>query len=279
MTWRIAIRHSSLYSYESPVSASYNEVRMTPVATDSQVVLEVGLSVTPAAACLRYLDYWSTVVHAFDIQIPHKELYVVSHSLVDTAEQSRFFSEITWEDLGSEAIRDRYVEFLTPTIATPLDESLGAIAAELAKGILPYMAAEAVVAWVRSVMRYEPGTTGVSTSAVEAWIQGSGVCQDFAHLSLVLLRYLGIPARYISGYLHPQPGADTKTVLGASHAWVEAWLGRWMPLDPTNEERVGERHIVVARGRDYSDVPPFLGVYHGGSLEQLEVIVELTRVA
>lgn len=279
MTWRIATRHSSVYHYSLAVAASYNEARMTPVSSDRQVVLETGLLVEPTSVLLRYVDYWSSVVHAFDIHERHDRLEVVSHSVVETTEPVAITTSPSWDDLQDPTTKDRFVEFLTPTASTEGDDELADIAHELAKDLAPHLAAKSIINWVHESMRYETGSTKVSTTALEAWRQGSGVCQDFAHLSIVALRQLGIPARYTSGYFHPSPDAGPVPVEGDSHAWVEAWLGAWHPFDPTNLDPVGERHVTVAHGRDYADVAPLLGVYHGGLLDQLEVSVELARLA
>ena len=129
-------------------------------------------------------------------------------------------------------------------------------------------------------MVYEPGATDVSTTASDAVELGRGVCQDFVHISIALLRGAGIPARYASGYLHPQSDAAIgETVVGQSHAWLEAWLGRWHAVDPTNGDDVGPRHVVVAQGRDYADVVPLKGVFHGPPEVSTEVTVAITRVA
>jgi transglutaminase-like putative cysteine protease len=120
----------------------------------------------------------------------------------------------------------------------------------------------------------------VQTGAQEAWDQGQGVCQDIAHLTVALLREVGLPARYVSGYLHPEPEARPgDTVTGESHAWVEYWTGEWVAADPTNQAPVGECHVVVARGRDYADVPPLKGIYHGAPSSTMDVTVEVTRRA
>jgi transglutaminase-like putative cysteine protease len=122
------------------------------------------------------------------------------------------------------------------------------------------------------------GVTGVRTSAQEAWQDGRGVCQDFAHIALGALRALGVPARYVSGYLHPDPAAPVgRTVTGQSHAWVEWWAGDWYGFDPTNGKVAGLDHVVVATGRDYGDVSPFRGVISGGAGSRMDVRVELTR--
>ena len=129
-------------------------------------------------------------------------------------------------------------------------------------------------------MEYVPGSTGVRTSAQEAWSLRKGVCQDIAHLTLGMLRAVGIPARYVSGYLFPLAGgAVGDTVAGQSHAWVEWWCGDWVPFDPTNGVPIGVRHVTVAHGRDYADVTPLKGVYHGAPSTDLGVTVEITRLA
>jgi transglutaminase-like putative cysteine protease len=126
---------------------------------------------------------------------------------------------------------------------------------------------------------YRSGSTGVATSALQAWQQGSGVCQDIAHVTCALLRSVGLPAAYVSGYLHPRVDAEVGTAsTGESHAWVEVWLGGWWAYDPTNRIPAGERHVVVGRGRDYGDVPPLKGLYSGGGSQRLGVSVEVTRL-
>jgi transglutaminase-like putative cysteine protease len=130
-------------------------------------------------------------------------------------------------------------------------------------------------------MSYVPGSTGVQTSAAEAWSARSGVCQDYAHLVVGALRHVGLPARYVSGYLHPKASAALgESVVGESHAWVEWWLGEWVAHDPTNSTMVSDRHVVVGMGRDYRDVPPIKGIVAGSPVTtDLEVKVEITRLA
>lgn len=280
MTARIAVRHHSTYRYGEPVVASYNEVRMTPAANGRQVVLSAELSVAPPAPLYRYLDYWRTVVHAFDVHDPHTELGITATSLVETTAPAAPDGAIGWEAIRDPKVEDRFAELLAATAYSPLDAELRPVAEELAAGRSPAEAVEAISGWVRSTLTYAPGATAVSTSATEALHHGAGVCQDFAHVSLVLLRHLGLPARYVSGYVHPEPAAEIgSTVAGTSHAWVEAWLGSWHPFDPTAGTPVGDLHVTVGVGRDYRDVAPLLGVYHGGALEELLVEVGLTRIA
>ena len=175
---------------------------------------------------------------------------------------------------------DQHVEILTPTPLTAIDAELAGVAAELAVGRTPAQAAHAVADWVQTNVEYVAGSTGVRTSAQEAWSLRKGVCQDIAHLTLGMLRSLGIPTRYVSGYLYPSASGEVgNTIAGQSHAWVEWWCGDWTGFDPTNGLPAGLRHVIVARGRDYADVTPLKGVYHGARSTGLGVTVELTRLA
>jgi transglutaminase-like putative cysteine protease len=185
-----------------------------------------------------------------------------------------------WADLREENLVDRYTELLEPTTYVPKDRELAAVARELRKGKTPAAAVLEASQWVHDKLNYQPGTTGVHSSAVDAYAAGEGVCQDYAHVTLVLLRAMGIPARYVSGYLHTKPdGSPKETVRGESHAWIEAWTGGWWGYDPTNAIPVGPRHIWVAIGRDYDDVAPLKGIYSGGDATALEVTVDITRLA
>ncbi len=280
MAWRIAITHHTGYRYRREVVSSYNEARITPISSDRQLVLESTVAVSPSAVAFRYWDYWGTLVHAFDIQVPHTELSITGTSVVETSGHPGPPDDpVTWADLGRPELRDRFAELLAPTPHVPLDDALQAAAEPFLRERSPADACEAAVAWVKGSLRYQKGTTDVSTPAPDVLRQGSGVCQDFAHVTLAVLRALGIPARYVSGYLHPRADADVGvTMAGESHAWVEAWTGDWQAFDPTNGE-VAERHVVVGRARDYSDLSPLHGIYHGGPAEALGVSVELTRLS
>ena len=281
MTWRIGIRHVTGYEYEHPVSSSYNEARITPISNDRQLVLESEVDVTPPASIYRYWDWWGTLVHSFDLQEPHDELVITGTSVVETSgAPDPPATPITWDELASFAVRDQHAELLCASRYVPLTGGVTDAAAELDGSLDPLETCAAVVAWVRTRLRYERGTTTVSTTAADALEIGSGVCQDFTHVTLGLLRAQGIPARYVSGYLHPSSQAEPgQTVAGQSHAWIEAWVGEWMPFDPTNGSPVGERHVVVGRARDYADLPPLNGIFHGGPAKSLGVSVELTRLA
>jgi len=120
--------------------------------------------------------------------------------------------------------------------------------------------------------------TNVHTSAHEAFVDGVGVCQDFAHLALAMTKSVGLPSRYVSGYFHPEQDAVIgEEITGESHAWVEVWTGSWWGFDPTNNCPIGERHVAIGRGRDYSDVPPVKGIFAGNANHTMQVSVRITR--
>lgn len=277
--WRVRVAHRTGYTYEGEVLSSFNEARMTPLTDGSQTTLDSRVDISPAASAYRYRDYWGTLVTSFDIHTPHRQLVVTATSVVETGLRTAQPTGLSWPDLRSDPIRDRYAEWLELTSRTDPDAELAGLASEAARDAEPGGAAIACVEAVRSAMEYRTGATGVHTSGVEAWQERKGVCQDFAHITLAMLRSLGIPARYISGYLHPRPDAVIgEVVAGESHAWVEWWDGDWVGYDPTNGQPVGDQHVAVARGRDYDDVTPLKGIYSGARSTGLGVVVELTRL-
>ncbi|MBP1159452.1 MULTISPECIES: transglutaminase family protein [Rhodococcus] len=280
MSWRLRVVHTTGFAYNAPVTSSYNEARLTPRSDHRQNVILNRVETAPATRWYRYTDYWGTAVTAFDLHAPHTTLEVSGSSVVETDPFAAPTETVTWAQLEGAYLRDRFGELLSDTAYVPGSRKLAAVARDLRKGCGP---AEAVVAasnWVHEEMSYVPGTTGVHTSALQAWDERAGVCQDYAHLTLLLLRSMGIPSRYVSGYLHPKRSAALgDTVEGESHAWVEAWTGEWWGHDPTNAVEVNEQHVSVAVGRDYADVPPLKGIYSGGGSTDLDVVVEITRLA
>jgi transglutaminase-like putative cysteine protease len=281
VSWRLRIRHRTGFAYAGPVAASYNEARITPRNEPRQAVLAARVEVVPAAHTYRYEDYWGTIVTAFDVQVPHDTLEVASVSTVETYPTDEEGDLVSWAELAERpGVADGWHELLLHTRRTTLDEELTGLAAAVrAAEPDPHAAALAICALVHDEVAYQPGSTEVQTDALHAWRQRAGVCQDLSHLTVGLLRAAGIPARYVSGYLHPTEDAEIgKTVVGQSHAWVEWWVGWWVGYDPTNGVPAGPRHVVVGRGREYGDVPPLKGVYSGPEHTGQGVEVELTRL-
>ena len=283
MGWRLRIEHITEVTYRGPVLTSFNEARMTPLTLPTQITLESRVTAGQGVPVWTYNDYWGTFVSVFDLPEAHDDLVIRASATVETGPFPGIPAgrdRLSWREIGERAAGGRLLEFLLPTpLTTVADEITGAARAEFS-GLSPDAAAEAVSARVREHVTYMPGATGVRTDAQEAWDKGQGVCQDMAQLTVALLRSVGLPARYVSGYLHPSAQAEPgSTAVGQSHAWVEYWAGGWAPLDPTSGAAVAERHVVVARGRDYADVPPFKGIYHGPGGGDMRVTVEVTRLA
>jgi transglutaminase-like putative cysteine protease len=278
--WRLRIAHRTHVSYDGSARASYNEVRMTPLGLPRQDVLQAEISTDVPVPIWSYRDYWGTVVRSFDIQAPHHELEISAQAMVQTRRASPPGHPLPWATLRERAIEGRMLEFLTPTRRTEVSVELAQAARHRTAGADPVEAAGEIVSWVNDRVAYVPGATGVQTGAQEAWDIGQGVCQDMAHLTVALLREIGLPARYVSGYLHPQPDAEPGDEMeGESHAWAEYWDGEWVSCDPTSLAPVGERHVVIAAGRDYGDVPPMKGIYRGAPSRTMQVTVALTRLA
>ncbi|HUR78505.1 MAG TPA: transglutaminase family protein [Acidimicrobiales bacterium] len=280
MSWRVEVHHRTTYRYGGQVESSYNEARLTPVTGPRQTVLSSALEVSPRVTPFRYIDVFGTAVHAFDLHQPHDQLSVVGHSVTETAPASAATNRLSWEALRSDRVADHYYDFLALTPLVDMDDAMRDAIADLRNVEDPTGAAHAVFALVQDHLTYVSGATAVHTTACDAFANRMGVCQDFVHISLALLRTMGIPARYVSGYVHNRPDAMLgETVRGESHAWVDVWTGDWWSFDPTGSISVGERHVVVATGRDYKDVAPLKGVFAGAALDKLEVGVDLIRRA
>ncbi len=278
--WRLKIVHQTQVRYHGSARASYNEARMTPPTLPRQSALETSVSIDDPAPIWAYTDYWGALVSSFDVQAAHRELVIRAEATVETRPVPRPARPLEWAVLRERAAAGRLQEYLRPTTRTAIAPALAARARQRTAGADPFEAAAEIASWVSDRVAYVQGATGVQTSAQEAWDQGQGVCQDMAHLTVALLREIGLPARYVSGYLHPQPdAAPGDQTAGQSHAWVEYWTGEWVACDPTNQAQVAERHVLVAAGRDYGDVPPLKGIYHGAPSSTMTVTVGVTRLA
>jgi len=226
---RLGIVHSTGFRYPGQVLASYNEARMTPLTTPRQTTLEARIEVIPTASTFRYGDYWGTQVTAFEVRVPHDRLTVTARAIVETypAPVSKT-SNNSWADLSTESCRDRYAELLVTTTRTEPGQEAVALAREVVSGLAPAEAGRAVTEWLSGVLDYVPGATGVHTSAAQAWDVRKGVCQDFAHVPVGILRSLGIPARYVSGYLQPRSDAEVGEKCAEKATRVDRVLVRLM---------------------------------------------------
>ncbi|HWS59165.1 MAG TPA: transglutaminase family protein [Actinotalea sp.] len=276
---RLHVVHTTTFSYDGAVAASYNEARMIPRSDAGQTVLAATLGIEPHSWRHDHVDYWGSAVTVFESSAPHRELSLTATARVEVHPQPRPLPE-GWPVLRTPVALDAFGEYLTLSPTTAVPDELAALAAEAAASGGPDDVARQISARVHEAVEYVPGVTAVHSPAVEAWRVRKGVCQDMAHLTVGALRSVGIPARYVSGYLHPEATGEVgRTVTGESHAWVEWWVGHWVGHDPTNEIDVGAHHVVLGRGREYQDVAPVRGIYAGGGTQSLDVRVRITREA
>ncbi len=284
---RLSIDHVTGFRYPTPVRASFNEARMTPTSTAHQVVWTSRLTILPGPWRFSYVDYWGTAVTCFEVHEPHDRLEVAAMALVETRPHPDSWAEDRqvpesdpdWATLHGNRVLDEMGEYLAQSTRTTPHPTLAAQAAEFADRP-PRLAALDVCSLVHEHLAYEVGATAVTSTAAEAWEGGRGVCQDFSHVTCGALRSLGIPARYVSGYVHPAgPGAPRGEVVESeSHSWVEFWCGTWLAYDPTAMRTPTEAYVRVGHGRDYGDVSPLRGTYAGGDSEMF-VKVTITALS
>jgi transglutaminase-like putative cysteine protease len=278
-----SIRHITKFRYSAAVSESLMEVRMHPRSETSQRCLTFQLSVSPRARVTSYRDYLANTIHHFDVPGLHSQLIVVAEALVDVQEPSPLPYSIgpeAWDELDALTRSGDYWEMLMPSqFAQP-----GSLLRELAQELRverrddPLLLVRELNAGIYNWFEYVPNSTKVDSPIDDALKTRKGVCQDFAHVLITLVRELGIPCRYVSGYLHHGKVNQDRSAEGATHAWVEALLPGlgWVGLDPTNNLMASERHIRTAIGRDYADVPPTRGVFKGSAASKLTVGVSVS---
>jgi transglutaminase-like putative cysteine protease len=275
----LRIEHKTSFTYVNEVVSSYNEARLTPAWLPRQRVLDSRIDINPATWRQTYRDYWESDVTVFEVLQPHQSLTVTGQSLVEVTSAPARDDRATWDAITGPRFQDLLCEYLVNTPTTEPTEAVLDFAQAAARKASPDETAREICDYLYSEVKYVPGVTSVHTPAAVAWDGRSGVCQDFAHLAIGALRAVGIPARYVSGYLHPKRDAAIgEKVRGESHAWVEWWTGDWYGFDPTNDREVGDHHVIVARGREYGDVPPLTGVV-AGSTKTLNVTVDITQTA
>lgn len=277
---QLKILHTTGFAYDGGATASYNEARLTPQTVGSQLVVHTRLDVHPTPWTWTYRDYWGSQVTAFEVLDPHDALTVTSTTTVHTQHRAATADRLSWQEIRQGRVADQFTEYLEVSDRVRAPDDLAARYADLAHSSpTPHDAATAICSLVHEEVDYVVGSTHVSGHAADSWDARAGVCQDMAHLVIGGLRQVGVPARYVSGYLHPrQDPVVGETVSGESHAWVEWWDGDWHGYDPTNDAEPGYRHVVVATGRDYGDVRPLSGIFTGAGTSSMFVDVQVTRL-
>lgn len=273
----IRVYHSTAYTYSDPAYDSFNELRLRPADDYRQTLRTFDLEVTPRVSLRSRHDGFGNVVHTFHLPGPHGRLEVQASSNVVTYAIPMPIS-VRAEVLPG--LKERFFEYLSPSARVPLDRDWLAIF-----GALPLRAEQDLVSYANDLTRYLFGrfryrtdATDVNTPLADFARTGDGVCQDYSHAMLAICRSVGIPARYVSGYVHSQPeGLEPLQGSEGSHAWVELFLpgSGWVGFDPTNGCLLTEGHVKIGVGRDYDDVPPVKGLRRGGGSSKLFVDVRV----
>jgi transglutaminase-like putative cysteine protease len=279
MSMHYTIRHVTRFTYETAISESVMEARMQPRSEGAQRCIRFGLSTAPPSRVRMYQDHDGNVVHHFNIPGHHARLDVTAEALVECDAVSEAAPTVTWEDLDGRMAPGEFWEMLSPSPFARRTPRLDDFAREigLRRDDDPFGALVRLNAAIYERFEYSPQSTRVDSPIDDALASRRGVCQDFSHIMIALARQLGVPCRYVSGYVFQSPEArsERRSSDDATHAWVEAWLPDrgWIGFDPTNNLLAGDRHIRVAVGRDYSDVPPTRGVFKGTSAVRSELAV------
>ena len=279
-----SVRHITNFRYEPAVRESVMEVRMQPRTDFRQRCLSFSLNIDPRASMMMYRDFYGNAVHNFDIPERHRVIEVVAQAIVDVLPARDLDAELVggWNELDERVAQTDYWEMLLPSHFAMPTELLEKLAAELdlRRRGNPLELLQELNGKLYQIFDYAPNTTDVDSPIDHALETRQGVCQDFAHIMIALVRQLKIPCRYVSGYLYHEAKSQDRSPVGATHAWVEAYLGElgWVAFDPTNNLEGCDRHVRVAVGRDYSDVPPTRGVYKGEAESELSVMVTVLPV-
>ncbi len=287
------IRHVTTYAYEVPVTFARCTLRLQPRDVPGQSVLASRITITPAPAKVtERTNFFGTRVTSITIETPHTAFTIEASSEVElTQPLPQAQPTPAWEEARDEALARDAIDATSPAHYLYPSRLVEVAAPLTAYGKAFFPPGRAVLDGATDLMRqikrefaYEPKSTAVSTPLVEAFEKRRGVCQDFAHIMIACLRGLGLPAAYVSGYIRtvPPPGKARLEGADATHAWVSVWCGEaagWIDLDPTNDMRVGNDHIALAVGRDYSDVSPIDGVIVGSGKQELKVRVDVTPMA
>jgi transglutaminase-like putative cysteine protease len=279
---RYTIRHITRFNYETPVSESVMEARMQPRTDAWQRCLHFTLSTAPASRVMVYEDHDRNVVHHFNVPARHARLILTAQALVESATPPEIPGALpsdAWEQLDAMAASGEFWDVLAPSQYAERTDALFALGRSIGfrRGADPLSTLRELMALMYREFEYCPQATRVDSRIDEALEARRGVCQDFSHIFIALARHVGIPTRYISGYLFRDESVAERSADGATHAWAEALMPGlgWVGFDPTNNVIAHERHIRVAIGRDYADVPPTRGVYKGVSAVRTELAVSV----
>ena len=282
----LEVRHVTQYHYDASVRESIMELWMQPQKSATQRLVSFELEVEPPAQMFSYADYFGNPVYHFDVPQPHDRLTIVARSAVETQPPPDLPDALDrgeWDRLKSDFVRGECFDYLRPhgyAVETPL---LHAFIEKHGLNDLrrhdPLTAVRELMTAIYGAFDYQTGVTTADSPIDHALEEGRGVCQDFSHIMIAICRAWEIPARYVSGYLFTNRTEGDRSDPDATHAWVEVFLPslRWVGLDPTNNTLTGERHVAVAVGRDYQDVPPSQGVFKGEAESQLAVGVSVRR--
>jgi len=284
----LQVTHETRYDYTPPVETAQHLAHLKPMNTASQRLVSHALTINPTPAQHgESPDVYGNTRAFFALEATHEDLVVTAESVVDTAQpvlSAAIARELPWEEVRE---RFRYVkdssydpasDFVFPSRYVPRHDDFAAYARpSFAPGRPAFDAAMDLTLRMYRDLEYDAGSTEISTPAIEALAQRKGVCQDFAHIMIAIVRGLSIPCRYVSGYLYHGDEHNDRSADGATHAWVEALMPGlgWVGFDPTNDLIAGARHIRTAVGRDYSDVPPTLGTMKGRAETELQVRVRV----
>lgn len=278
-----SVRHTTTFRYQPAVRESVMEVRLQPRSDGEQRCLSFTLDVDPAANIMHYGDFTGNTVHHFDIASSHAQVKVIAQSAVEVqlVPAPHPSDSGDWADLDALIAGNDYWEMLLPSHFAHSSEPLAQLAGEMRceRRENPLVLLTELNEAIYKLFAYVPNSTKVDSPIVDALRTRQGVCQDFAHIMIALVRPLNIPCRYVSGYMfHRDEDEKDRSMEGASHAWVEALVPGWgwVAFDPTNNLVGGDRHIRVAIGRDYADVPPTRGVYKGEAQSELSVAVTVS---
>jgi transglutaminase-like putative cysteine protease len=277
-----SILHKTRFRYSVPVSEHMTEVRMCPRSEGMQRCLQFELKTIPGATMHSYIDYYGNRVHHFGIPAQHRLLTITAEAIVVFTEPAALPDALgvdAWAELDALTAVENYWDFMAPSQFARSTPLLDALAAELnlERRADPLTLLRELTERMYNTFAYTPQSTSVDSLIDEALAARKGVCQDYAHIMIALLRRIRVPARYVSGYLFHRVEDRDRSEQDATHAWVEALLPGlgWVGFDPTNNLVAGDRHIRAAVGRDYADVPPTRGVYKGNAESTLEVGVKV----